>query len=69
MSLGKTHVTRVAGVIEQGIIIIIIPLLTLSADQMAKFSCGDQCYKTIEAHHMDEVYKESYKNTGTFYIG
>ena len=33
---GKTHVTQVVGVCLNGIIIIITPLLTLLADQMAK---------------------------------
>ena len=46
---------------KRGIIIIIIPLLTLSADQIAKFICGDQRYGTIEIHHMDKMYKESYE--------
>jgi superfamily II DNA helicase RecQ len=32
--IGKTHVTRIAGVILRGIVLIIIPLLSLSADQI-----------------------------------
>ena len=59
-SSGKTHVARVAGVIERKTVIIIIPLLPLSAGQMVKFSCGNQRYVTIEAHHMDELYREFY---------
>jgi hypothetical protein len=33
---GKTHILRTLGVIERGIILIFIPLLTLSADVMSK---------------------------------
>jgi hypothetical protein len=36
---GKTHILWTLGAIEQGIILIFIPLLTLSADVMAK-SCA-----------------------------
>ena len=41
---GKTHVTRVVGLILNRIIVIITPLLTLSADQKAKSLVGDQRY-------------------------
>jgi len=34
---GKTHILRTLGVIEWGIVLIFIPLLTLSADVMHKF--------------------------------
>ena len=34
---GKTHMMRVIGVIERGFVLIFIPLLTLSADVLAKF--------------------------------
>ena len=49
---GETHVTRVVGVILNGIIVIITPLLTLSMDQMAKFTARNQHYGIIEVHHM-----------------
>ena len=56
---GKTHVTRVVGCVERGVVLIIVPLLALSADQLAKFKEGSQAYGTVEAHHMDELVKES----------
>ena len=39
---GKTHILRTLGVIERGIVLIFIPLLTLSADVMNKFTCANQ---------------------------
>ena len=35
---GKTHIIRTAGVYSAGIILIFIPLLTLSADVLTKFT-------------------------------
>ena len=58
-SNGKTHITHVIGVCENGITLTIIPILTLLADQMSKFSNANQSYETIKAHHIDEIYKES----------
>jgi hypothetical protein len=37
---GKTHILQTLGVIEWGIVLIFIPLLTLSADVMSKFTCA-----------------------------
>ena len=56
---GKTHVAKLTGVIEKGITLLIVPLLTLSADSLAKFTVACQDYGTVEAHHIDEVWKES----------
>ena len=56
---GKTHITRVAGVVEKGITLIIINLHSLSADQMAKFVEANQAYGTVEAHNADEVFTQS----------
>ena len=39
---GKTHVYRIAGVIERGLICTVVPLLMLSADQLAKFKEANQ---------------------------
>ena len=41
------------------IVIIIIPLLTLSADQMEKNTTSDKYYGTIEANHMDKLFNKS----------
>ena len=56
---GKTHITRVAGVVEKGITLILINLHSLSADQMAKFVDANQAYGTVEAHNADEVCNQS----------
>ena len=53
------HITRVAGVVEKGITLIIINLHSLSADQMAKFVEANQTYGTVEAHNADEVFTQS----------
>mmetsp|Transcript_28527 Transcript_28527/g.60198 ORF Transcript_28527/g.60198 Transcript_28527/m.60198 type:complete len:183 (-) Transcript_28527:698-1246(-) len=61
---GETHITRVAGVIERGIVPIIIPLLSLSADQMEKFKDANQAYGAVDTYHMDELFKESASKYG-----
>jgi hypothetical protein len=38
---GKTHILRTLGVIERGIVLIFIPVLTLSADMMHKFDTAN----------------------------
>ena len=45
MGARKTHILRMFGVIEQGrgIVLIFIPLLTLSADVISKFTCNVTC--------------------------
>ena len=52
----KTHVTRIVGIAEKGITLIITNLHSLSADQMAKFAGANQAYGTAEAHNVDEVF-------------
>jgi hypothetical protein len=51
---GKTHILRTLGVIERGIILIFIPLLTLSADVMSKFMCANQQFGAAAVQHLDE---------------
>ena len=53
---GKTHILRTLGVIERGIILIFIPLLTLSADVMSKFTCANQKFGTVAVQHLDELF-------------
>jgi hypothetical protein len=53
---GKTHILRTLGVIEQGIILIFIPLLTLSANVMSKFTCTNQNFGAIAVQHLDELF-------------
>ena len=50
---GKTHITRVAGVVERGIVLVVVMLHSLSADQMAKFTSANQAYGTVTAHNLD----------------
>ena len=52
---GKTHFVRTLGtVLPGGVIVIIVPLLSLSADQMKKMIGASQEYGSVETHHMDE---------------
>jgi len=51
----KTHILRMLGVIERGIILIFIPLLTLSADVMSKFTCANQKLGAITVQHLNEL--------------
>jgi superfamily II DNA helicase RecQ len=56
---GKTHVTRIIGVAEKGITLVVINLHTLTADQLSKFVGANQAYGTIEAHNVDEMFQNS----------
>jgi superfamily II DNA helicase RecQ len=53
---GKTHTVRTLGVMERGIVLIFIPLLTLSADVMSKFTSADQRFGAVTVQHLDELY-------------
>ena len=44
------------GVLDHGVCMIFIPLLTLSADVMAKFQHAIQDYGSVRAYHLDEIY-------------
>jgi len=52
---GKTHILRTLSVIERGIILILIPLLTLSADVMSKFTCANLKFGAVTVQHLDEL--------------
>ena len=52
---GKSHVTRTLGAMMNGITLIFVPLLSLSADQMAKMEEAKQCFGSVETHHLDEL--------------
>ena len=52
---GKSHVTRTLGVMMGGVTVIFVPLLSLSADQMAKMEAAKQCFGSVETHHCDEL--------------
>ena len=53
---GKTHILRTLGVIERVIVLIFIPLLTLSADVMHKFEVANRTWGDVGAYHLDELY-------------
>jgi superfamily II DNA helicase RecQ len=53
---GKTHILRTLGVIERGIILMFIPLLTLSADVMHKFESADPTWGNVGVYHLDELF-------------
>eukprot|EP00956_Cyclotella_meneghiniana_P008997 scaffold12325_cov40-Cyclotella_meneghiniana.AAC.2 len=53
---GKSHAMRVIGAMQRGIHLVFIPLLTLSADVMAKFSSASQSHGSVRAYHLDELY-------------
>jgi superfamily II DNA helicase RecQ len=65
MGAGKTHIQQTLGVIKRGIVLIFIPLLTLSADVMSKFTCTDQHFGAVTIQHLDKLYnanKQVYKD-------
>jgi hypothetical protein len=50
---------------NSGIILIFIPLLTLSADVMSKFTCANQKFGAVAVHHLDKLFdanKQVYYN-------
>jgi hypothetical protein len=53
---GKTHILRTLDVIERGIVLIFIPLLTLSADVMHKFEVANRTWGNAGAYHLAELY-------------
>jgi hypothetical protein len=53
---GKMHILRTLGVIKQGIVLIFIPLLTLSVDVMHKFESFDQLWGNVGVYHLDKLY-------------
>ena len=53
---GKTHILCTLGVIEQGIILIFIPLLMLSADAMHKFEGAIPIWGNKGVYHLDEIF-------------
>lgn len=52
---GKSHIMRTLGVAMNGIVVIFIPLLSLSADQMVKMKEAKQLLGSVETHHLDEL--------------
>ena len=57
---GKTRILRTLGVIERGIVLIFIPLLTLCANVMSKFTCANQNFGAIPVQHHPPQHLYSY---------
>ena len=55
---GKSHVMRMLGVMMGGVIVIIVPLLSLSADQMEKMTSISQQTGPMGTVHCDEMPSE-----------
>ena len=53
---GKTHILWTLGVMKRGIILIFIPLLTLSANVMSKFKCANPRIGAVVIQHLDKIY-------------
>jgi hypothetical protein len=53
---GKTHILWTLGVIKHGIVLIFIPLLTLSANVMHKFEKAIFTWGNMGVYHLDEIY-------------
>ena len=52
----KTHILRTRGVIERGIVLIFIPLLTLLADVMHKFEDYNPTWGNMGVYLLNELY-------------
>ena len=53
---GKNQFIRMIGVLDRGVCLIFIPLLTLSTKVMAKFQSACYHYGSVRAYHLDDVY-------------
>ena len=53
---GKIHILQTLGVIERGIILIFILLLTLLADVMHKFEDYNPTWGNVGVYHLDELF-------------
>jgi hypothetical protein len=56
MGARKTHIFCTLGVIEQGIVLMFIPLLTLSANVVSKFTYANQRFGAIIIQHFVKLY-------------
>ena len=61
--IGKMHVMRIAGIMLRGIVLIIIPLLSILADQIRKFRDANQAFGSVSVYHLDELAQGSDSKT------
>jgi hypothetical protein len=62
---GKTHIVRIIGTVHHGVVLILNPLLSLSANVQEKFQCGNKEYGPIHVDRLDELFvndRPSYYN-------
>ena len=52
---GKSHILRMIATMVGGIIVVIVPLLLLTADQMIKIKVALQDFGSVEAHNLDDL--------------
>ena len=55
---GKTHVTCIACVVKNGIIVAIVPPFALYVDQLTKSIGVNKAYGAVEMHLVKEVFNE-----------
>ena len=60
---GKSHIMRMIGSLVAGITVVIVPLLTLCADQIRKILEASPKYASCEAHHIDDCSATDIKET------
>ena len=51
----KSHILRMIAAFVGGIILVIIPLLTLTANQLEKVMIALQAHDPFESHHLDDL--------------
>jgi superfamily II DNA helicase RecQ len=51
---GKSHIMQLTGVMLGGVCLIIMPLLALGSDQVAKLRSASQEYGVVKYYHLDE---------------
>ena len=56
---GKSHILRMAATFVGGIVVVIVPLLALTADQMSKIDEAVQDCGSVKAVHLDELSKQA----------
>ena len=62
---GKSHIVRLLGIFEMGFTFIFIPLLTLSANLLAKFKSTDKQYGRVRTFHLNKIFghhQDKYKH-------
>jgi len=59
---GKSHILRLVATMVNGIILVIVPLLALSADQMANIIGAIRDFVSSEGHHLGELSRSQINN-------